>query len=105
MSTKPFKVELYDTAGCTGEVVNAVQAGTGIPLEKVFDVKSEEGSKKACCMKVSNANITFGDNTWVKNDNGEHINMRFRSNHISEEEKIELVGCSSNYSFRMNPLT
>jgi hypothetical protein len=105
MSTKPFKVELYDTAGCTGEVVNAVQAGTGIPLEKVFDVKSEEGSKKVCCMKVSNANITFDENTWAKNDKGKHIQMRIPSNRISEEEKIELAGCSSNYSFRMSPLT
>ena len=103
-STKPFKVDLYDKAGCTGEVVRALKLGAGMPLDKVFDVKSEEGSKKACCMKVSNANITFDDNTWAKNDEGENINMRFPSNRISEEEKIELNGCSSNYSFRMRPL-
>jgi hypothetical protein len=104
MSTRPFKVELYDKAGCTGEVVRAVQASAGTPLEKVFNVKSKEGSKKACCMKVSNANITFDENTWAKNDKGEHVKMRIPSNRISEEQKIELNGCSSNYSFRMSPL-
>jgi hypothetical protein len=104
-STKPFKVELYDKADCTGEVVRAVQLNVGIPLDAVVNVKSEEGSKKACCMKVSNANVTLDQNTWAKNDKGEHIKMTFPSNRISEEEKIELNGCSSNYSFRMSPLT
>ena len=105
MSTKPFKVELYDKADCTGEVVKAVQLNAGMPLEKVFNVKSKKGSKKACCMKVSNANIKFGKNTWAKNDEGNNIQLRFPSNRISEEEKIELEGCSSNYRFRMSPLT
>jgi len=104
ISKNPFKVELYDTAGCTGEVVKSIQLNAGTPLDSTFNLKSEEGSKKACCMKVSNANILLDSNFGAKNDNGNSIGMQFTSSRIPEEENIEIDGCSNNYEFAFSPL-
>ena len=104
ISKNPFKVELYDTAGCTGEVVKSIQLNAGAPLDSTFNLKSEEGSKKACCMKVSNANVLLDSNFGAKNDNGNKIGMQFTSSRIPEEENIEIDGCSNNYEFTFSPL-
>ena len=115
MTTKQMDLYLYKTTDCTGEPVDAVSLGSGVPMKttgEIDRVGEPAESVYACCIETKNANVT---GTYHLDWDGEgeepdkkditisedgKINL---SKTITEEDGSETTICPYDYNFMWEP--